>query len=450
MIKVTRNIIPKRFRRKKRKTVKKNTLRRKLKATSIKINRRQQQRTTAVIKIDETQRTCANCGEVYQGRICPQCGQAGTWMRYSWRQALLNLLDIWGLGNRPMFRTLQELFWQPGYMIRDYLNGHRNFYFPPFKLLALTVVFLLFVLWLTGKNDIIPGELLKGDILFQKLHLSGFKRTLAEAVFALLRFLIDNLLYMLLFVSAYFGLCIWLAFRRVGKRNFVETYVFLIFVVSQLLICFGVICLLNASCAAGQQMSLKMAASGNAIWSTAAWIMSALVTIVSLASSALSLMGCFLLWLDFKQFYGLKGATLINHLLKTVTLLVLIFIWVAILVYEVATVKTEPYNLVWILSLILVPVAFFIADKRFSQSVNQVPTAVRRVSKLLMLSVFGVFAIENKESGLPVALCCVQVAVYIALATTLSLLPVLLYKRLKIVFINVRRRIINTITKIMK
>ena len=55
----------------------------------------------------------------------------------------MNFLDIWGLGNRPMFRTLRELFWRPGYMVRDYLNGHRQFYFPPFKLLAVVIVFLI-------------------------------------------------------------------------------------------------------------------------------------------------------------------------------------------------------------------------------------------------------------------------------------------------------------------
>ena len=55
-----------------------------------------------------------------------------------------------------MFRTLKELFWRPGYMIRDYLNGHRQFYFPPFKLVAVAVVLLVFVGWLTGVHGLSP------------------------------------------------------------------------------------------------------------------------------------------------------------------------------------------------------------------------------------------------------------------------------------------------------
>ncbi len=106
------------------------------KAWNLRQNRRLQQCTTTSIEVDNTRRTCLNCGEQYTGRICPQCGQSGSWSRYTWHQAILNFLDIWGLGNRPIFRTIAELFWRPGYMIRDYLEGHRQFYFPPFKLVA--------------------------------------------------------------------------------------------------------------------------------------------------------------------------------------------------------------------------------------------------------------------------------------------------------------------------
>lgn len=46
-------------------------------------------------------------------------------------------LDVWGLGNRGMFRTLRDLLLRPGYMIRDYLSGMQMAYFPPFKMFFL-------------------------------------------------------------------------------------------------------------------------------------------------------------------------------------------------------------------------------------------------------------------------------------------------------------------------
>ena len=58
-------------------------------------------------------------------------------------------LDVWGMGNRGMFRTLRDLILRPGYLIRDYISGMQMAYFPPFKLLflltALSTAFLIVV-----------------------------------------------------------------------------------------------------------------------------------------------------------------------------------------------------------------------------------------------------------------------------------------------------------------
>jgi hypothetical protein len=46
-------------------------------------------------------------------------------------------LDVWGLGNRGMFRSIRDLVLRPGYMTRDYLRGMQMAYFPPFKMFFL-------------------------------------------------------------------------------------------------------------------------------------------------------------------------------------------------------------------------------------------------------------------------------------------------------------------------
>lgn len=88
-------------------------------------------------------RTCAFCGETFEGRYCPQCGTDNERTALTFRNALQNVLDVWGLGNRPMWRTIKELFWRPGYMMRDYLRGRQMAYFPPVKMLFLLAMFLL-------------------------------------------------------------------------------------------------------------------------------------------------------------------------------------------------------------------------------------------------------------------------------------------------------------------
>ena len=103
-----------------------------------------QQQPHQVAPLSEHAHTCATCGTHYDGNYCPRCGQSAKIGRYSFKNALLLYLDVWGLGNRGMFRSIRDLLLRPGYMIRDYLRGMQMAYFPPFKmyflLLALALV----------------------------------------------------------------------------------------------------------------------------------------------------------------------------------------------------------------------------------------------------------------------------------------------------------------------
>ena len=93
--------------------------------------------------LSEEHHECATCGTHYEGNYCPRCGQSSRIGRYSFKNAILLYLDVWGLGNRGMFRSIRDLLLRRGYMIRDYLRGMQMAYFPPFKLF-----FLLIALWL--------------------------------------------------------------------------------------------------------------------------------------------------------------------------------------------------------------------------------------------------------------------------------------------------------------
>ena len=88
---------------------------------------------------------CHTCSQEFQGNYCPRCGQSARIGRYSFKKAFLLFLDVWGLGNRGMFRTLRDLILRPGYMIRDYLSGMQMAYFPPFKLFFLLTTLSLLV-----------------------------------------------------------------------------------------------------------------------------------------------------------------------------------------------------------------------------------------------------------------------------------------------------------------
>ena len=113
-----------------------------------------QQRPYQVAPLSQEEHTCATCGTSYQGNYCPRCGQSSRIGRYSMKTAFLLFLDVWGLGNRGMFRSIRDLLLRPGYMIRDYLGGMQMAYFPPFKMFFLLAT--LSILVNSGLN--IKGE----------------------------------------------------------------------------------------------------------------------------------------------------------------------------------------------------------------------------------------------------------------------------------------------------
>ena len=111
--------------------------------------------------------TCATCGTSFQGNYCPRCGQSARVGRYSFKQTFLLFLDVWGLGNRGMFRSMRDLILRPGFMIRDYLQGMQMAYFPPFKMFFLLATFSLLVssgFNIAGKNTLKEEQQAKAQI----------------------------------------------------------------------------------------------------------------------------------------------------------------------------------------------------------------------------------------------------------------------------------------------
>lgn len=118
------------------------------------------------------QHACLNCGESFDGRYCPRCGQKGNTRRLTLHNVMANALDVWGAGNRSMPRNIVHLLLRPGYMIGDYLRGHRQPYFPPFKMLFIfTATFLIMV------------EVVRWSIGFEEQPKPSFNKSLHEAIY---------------------------------------------------------------------------------------------------------------------------------------------------------------------------------------------------------------------------------------------------------------------------
>lgn len=113
---------------------------------------------------DEMRHTCHSCGTIFQGNYCPRCGQSAKIGRFSFKTAFLLFLDVWGMGNRGMFRSIRDLMFRPGYMIRDYLVGRQSAYFPPFKMFfILTALSFLLSHGINFNFDDVEKEMKKDE-----------------------------------------------------------------------------------------------------------------------------------------------------------------------------------------------------------------------------------------------------------------------------------------------
>ena len=86
---------------------------------------------------------CHNCGNEFEGNFCPICGQRAELGRVGWNSIRENIAVLWGLDSRSLTYTLVQLLGRPGYLVRDYISGHRQVSFPPVKMLVIVCLFVV-------------------------------------------------------------------------------------------------------------------------------------------------------------------------------------------------------------------------------------------------------------------------------------------------------------------
>ncbi|WP_294634512.1 HAD-IA family hydrolase [uncultured Bacteroides sp.] len=90
--------------------------------------------------------TCLNCGTVYTGSYCNRCGQSRKVTRYRLSNAFKNILGGFTNIDNGFGRTLLDLLYRPGYMIKDFIAGKRVMYFRPFQtLFVLAALYIMVV-----------------------------------------------------------------------------------------------------------------------------------------------------------------------------------------------------------------------------------------------------------------------------------------------------------------
>ena len=90
--------------------------------------------------------TCRNCGTQLHGEFCHECGQSSVIVRRPVRELMHDTLGNLLQWDTRLIHTLGKLFFKPGRLSLDWLEGKRMRYTPPFRLyiVASFILFLLF------------------------------------------------------------------------------------------------------------------------------------------------------------------------------------------------------------------------------------------------------------------------------------------------------------------
>jgi hypothetical protein len=95
---------------------------------------------------DPPARTCPNCGAPAHGPYCYACGQSEKGMIRHLSEVMADLADILFNVDSRIFRSLGDLYFRPGYLTTEYLQGRRARYVTPFRLFFFLSIIAFFAI----------------------------------------------------------------------------------------------------------------------------------------------------------------------------------------------------------------------------------------------------------------------------------------------------------------
>jgi len=87
---------------------------------------------------------CANCGAELQGQFCHVCGQSADTHKRSIRHLIWEAIETTFELDGRLFRTVPALFFRPGTLARDYIDGRIVRHVPPFRTFLVALLIFIF------------------------------------------------------------------------------------------------------------------------------------------------------------------------------------------------------------------------------------------------------------------------------------------------------------------
>jgi len=89
--------------------------------------------------------TCKNCGNEFEGKFCNYCGQKNFEKRFTIKDILHDFFHSFTHVDSGIIFLFKELFFRPGIVAKEYIEGKRKKYFSPLQYLVITVAVSTFL-----------------------------------------------------------------------------------------------------------------------------------------------------------------------------------------------------------------------------------------------------------------------------------------------------------------
>ena len=81
---------------------------------------------------------CENCEEILHGEFCHTCGQKDIDIKFTFWKLFGFLVKEYVNWDNKVFRTFKALFFKPGHLSKEYMQGKRSLYMNPLRLYFFT------------------------------------------------------------------------------------------------------------------------------------------------------------------------------------------------------------------------------------------------------------------------------------------------------------------------
>lgn len=133
-------------------------------------------------KVSYEDAICKNCETQFNGRFCPNCGQSVNEYDKPFSFIFYNFLGDFFAFDIRFFKTFIVLIFRPGFLTKEYFDGRRVRYAPPYRLFIFVSFILFFLLQIStnrGLTKVLDTTLSSND----KIVLDSVSHTLTDSVF---------------------------------------------------------------------------------------------------------------------------------------------------------------------------------------------------------------------------------------------------------------------------